>query len=50
MIGLTDADGDFLSYSVDVVSLTLTKADGAIVATLPLRQRVDFADLVERPT
>ena len=47
MIGLTDADGDFLSYSVDVVSLTLTKADGAIVETLPMRQRVDFADLVD---
>ena len=50
MIGITDADGDFLSYSVDVVSLTLTKADGAIVETLPVRQRVDFADLVDSPT
>ncbi len=27
-IGLTDAAGDFLSYTVDVTSLTLTKADG----------------------
>ena len=46
-IGLTDADGDFLSYSVDVVSLTLTKANGAMVETLPVSTRVDFAQLVE---
>lgn len=45
-IGVTDADGDFLSYSVDVVSLTLTKANGAVVNALPVRQRVDFAQLV----
>ena len=47
LVGLTDADGDFLSYSVDVVSLSLTKADGAVVQTLPTRQRVDFAGLVD---
>jgi len=47
MVGLTDADGDFLSYSVDVVSLSLRKADGTIVQTLPTRQRVDFAQLVD---
>ena len=46
-IGFTDADGDFLSYSVDVVSLTLTKANGAVVNALPVRQRVDFAQLVD---
>lgn len=46
-IGLTDADGDFLSYSVDVVSLTLAKANGAVVEALPVRTRVDFADLVD---
>ena len=46
-IGITDADGDFLSYSVDVVSLTLTKANGAVVNALPVRQRVDFAQLVD---
>ncbi len=27
-ITLTDADGDFLSYTVDVVSLSLKKANG----------------------
>ena len=46
-IGLTDADGDFLSYTVDVVSLTLRKANGAIVETLPVATRVDFAQLVD---
>jgi|GEM_PF-211040 len=43
LIGLTDADGDFLSYAVDVQSLTLTKADGTTVETLPASTRVDFA-------
>ncbi len=47
LVGLTDADGDFLSYSVDVVSLSLRKADGTLVQTLPTRQRVDFAGLVD---
>ncbi len=47
LIGLTDADGDFLNYSVDVVSLSLTKANGAVVQALPTRQRVDFAGLVD---
>ena len=47
MVGLTDADGDFLSYSVDVVSLSLRKADGTVVQALPTRQRVDFAGLVD---
>jgi len=46
-IALTDADGDFLSYTVDVVSIRLEKANGDTVETLPTRQRVDFADLVD---
>jgi hypothetical protein len=46
-IGLTDAAGDFLSYAVDVTSLTLTKADGTVVETLPQRTRIDFAQLVD---
>src|SRR5258708_10154999 len=44
-ISLTDTAGDFLSYTVDVTSLTLTKADGTVA--LPLRTRVDFARLVD---
>lgn len=47
MIALTDADGDFLSYTVDVLSLTLKKANGAVVETLPSTTRVDFAQLVD---
>jgi hypothetical protein len=46
-IGVTDAAGDFLSYAVDVTSLTLTKADGTVVETLPQRTRIDFAQLVD---
>ena len=46
-ISLTDAAGDFLSYTVDVTSLTLTKADGTVVQALPLRTRVDFARFVD---
>src|SRR5258706_11918272 len=37
-ISLTDTAGDFLSYTVHVTSLTLTKADGTVA--LPLRTRV----------
>ena len=47
LVSLTDADGDFLSYSVDVVSLSLTRANGTVVQALPTRQRVDFAELVD---
>jgi len=47
LVGLADTDGDFLSYSVDFVSLSLRKANGAIVQALPTRQRVDFAGLVD---
>jgi hypothetical protein len=47
LVEVTDADGDFLAYEVDVTSLTLTRADGAIVEVLPTRTRVDFAQLVE---
>jgi len=47
LVGLTDADGDFLSYSVDVVSLSLETANGRVVQALPVRQRVDFAEIVD---
>ena len=47
IIGLTDAPGDFTTYTVDVVSLTLTKANGAVVETVPVRTRVDFARYAE---
>ncbi len=47
LIGLTDAQGDFLSYAVDVKSITLTKANGAVVETMPLTTKVDFAQYTE---
>lgn len=46
-IALTDAEGDFVSYTVDVVSLTLTRANGTVVETLPLKTRVDFAQYTD---
>ena len=46
-IGMTDAAGDFLSYTVNVTSLTLTRADGTTVETLPQTTRIDFAQLVD---
>lgn len=46
-IALTDAEGDFVSYTVDVVSLSLTKANGTVVETLPLKTRVDFAQYTD---
>jgi hypothetical protein len=47
VIGLTDAASNFVKYEVDVVSLTLTKQNGAVVEALPLATRVDFAQYVE---
>jgi hypothetical protein len=46
-IALTDADGDFLSYTVDVTSIKLEKSNGDKVETLPNTQRVDFAHLAD---
>ena len=46
-LGLTDADGDFLSYWVDVLSLTLERADGAIVETMPTNTRINFSEYVD---
>ncbi len=47
LIAITDAEGDFISYTVDVVSLTLQKANGDLVETLPLSTRIDFTELTE---
>lgn len=46
-INLTDAPGDFLRYAVDVKSISLEKANGALVETLPLSTRVDFSQYVD---
>ena len=47
VIGLTDAESDFVKYEVVVDSLTLTKQNGALVDVLPVETRVDFAQYVE---
>jgi hypothetical protein len=47
LIAITDADGDFLSYTVDVTSLKLRKANGTLIETLPATTRIDFAQLVD---
>ncbi len=47
IVSLTDAAGDFTSYTVDVISLNLTKANGAKVSVLPLSTRIDFAQYTE---
>ncbi len=47
LVALTDADGDFLNYTVDVLSLKLETANGRIVETLPRRTRINFTDYVD---
>ncbi|HED16090.1 MAG TPA: metallophosphoesterase [Gammaproteobacteria bacterium] len=46
-VALTDARGDFASYTVDVMSLSLTTANGTVVETLPISTRVDFAQYTD---
>ena len=47
LIMLTDAEGDFAAYAVDITSITLERADGTIVETLPNRARIDFTQYVD---
>ncbi len=47
VVSLTDAAGDFVSYKVDVLSITLFKANGTVVNTLPLETTVDFAQYTD---
>ncbi len=46
-VAVTDADGDFLSYTVDVLSLSLERSDGTTVQALPVSTRVDFSQYVD---
>ncbi len=46
LVTLTDAPGDFVSYIVNIVSLTLTRSDGTVVQTVPTTTQVDLAQLV----
>lgn len=47
MLTMTDAKGDFLSYTVNLTSLKLQTAAGASVETIPAVTKVDFAQLVD---
>lgn len=47
LVSITDADGDFVSYSVDVLSVTLRRQTGATVEVLPAATRIDFAQLTD---
>ena len=47
IVTMTDAKGDFLSYTVNLTSLQLQTAAGATVETLPSVTKVDFAQLVD---
>jgi hypothetical protein len=47
LISLTDADGDFVGYTVDVLSVTLQRRGGATVEVLPAATRIDFAQLTD---
>ena len=47
MLSLTDAEGDFLTYAVDITSIQLTRLDGSKVEVVPQETRIDFAQYVE---
>ena len=47
MVALTDANGDFVNYTVDVLSLKLETANGRIVETMPQKTRINFSDYVD---
>jgi hypothetical protein len=47
LVSMTDADGDFVSYSVDVLSVTLERRGGGTVEALPATTRIDFAQLTD---
>lgn len=47
VIGVTDAEGDFLNYTVAISALTLTGENGAVVDVLPLTTELDFSSYTE---
>jgi hypothetical protein len=47
VIGLTDADGDFTAYQVDVVSIKLYREDGAEISVLPVASTIDFTEYID---
>ena len=47
VVAITDADGDFVNYTVDVTSMELETANGRVVETLPRNTRINFTDYVD---
>ena len=46
-ISLTDAEGDFTQYKVDVTELKLYRANGSIIETMPATTTLDFAQYID---
>lgn len=46
-VAITDAEGDFLSYTVDIAAIHLQKRNGTELETIPLAVRVDFAEYTD---
>jgi hypothetical protein len=46
-VGVTDADGDFLTYNVAISGIELTRLDGTQVSVMPSSEMVNFVDYVE---
>jgi hypothetical protein len=46
-ISLTDAEGDFNQYTVNIDSIRLFKTNGEVIETLPNSARLDFSRYVE---
>ena len=47
VLAITDAEGDFLRYAVDLEAIVLERRNGDRVEALPNRTRIDFVELVE---
>ena len=47
LLGITDADGDFLMYNVSVSGIEMTRADGTQVSVMPTSEMVNFVDYIE---
>ncbi|TQV75199.1 DUF4382 domain-containing protein [Aliikangiella marina] len=47
LLGITDADGDFLNYSVNVSGIEMVRIDGTRVAVMPTSETVNFVDYIE---
>jgi hypothetical protein len=47
LIGFTDAEGDFVNYTVDVLSLTLETAGGRVIQVMPRKSRINFTEYVD---